>query len=133
MAFNDSILIKNILILRKKSEAFIDSYNWEVQRQSCQLQGRQDPETQTILIRILSLSPSLTADFLSAGFFIGSLSTSFSLLLQLAISQRQEAFSHLFPCPKRTLAPNDSRHFPYGREGVVWMCVCGWGRWQSLD
>lgn len=75
MAFNESILIKNLLVvsLRGKSQAFIELYNWEAQRQfgfRCSgIQGYSTTDKNP-------LSPSLTPAFLRV-FFTVRLSAGF--------------------------------------------------------
>lgn len=130
MIFNDSILIKNLLVvsLRKK---------WGVYWFIC-LEG---PKAVWLASGTVGSRDSnnidkihLTSAFLSAGFFIGMLCTSFSLLLQFAISQGKRSYLvkylHLFP--QKEIWPWMSlEHFPCVRE-VGWVGERGGNPWLTV-
>lgn len=116
MIFNDSILIKNLLVvsLRKKWGVYWFIY-LEGPKAVWLASGTVGSRDSNNIDKI-----HLTSAFLSAGFFIGTLCTSFSLLLQFAISQGKRSYLvkylHLFP--QKEIWPWMSlEHFPCVREG----------------
>ena len=128
MAFNESILIKNLLVvsLRGKSQAFIDSYNWDAQSSlASDVVGSRDTSTTDKN----PLSPSLTPAFLSV-FFTGRLSAGFHCSYSLhSYKTRGLLLSSTYipppPLTKRLWTWMSHENFPYVREGwgLPWSTV----------